>query len=181
MKTKKWLYSSTVDFHNRSLSDSPTKWEIEEVKTIINEEFPEQNQEVLELFGAIAQSIKVAIWKQWFPSRHTAQGYWISRMENHVMLCLTTKPYERSVFWFVTKWLKFDCNDVQISVYGGGGEFKLSIWFQLKFGEASWGVNDKITFYLFIHQGLEKWLHENIIPAIDKRLKVRRLQFMLLK
>jgi len=144
------------------------KVEIEEVKTdLINEEFPEAKQEVLETFGAIAQSIKDGDMEQLI-SFH-AYGPKFTEFKNGEPRngYVANEAYERSVFGSVTEVLKFDANDLQIAVYGEVANLTFHSDFQLKFGEGLVVVNDQITL-LFVNTPKGwKMVHEHHSPLTN--------------
>ncbi len=122
------------------------KVEVEEVRIdIINDEFPEAKQEVMETFGAIAQSIKDGDIDKLI-SFH-AYGPKFTEFKNGEPRNgdEANEAHERNVFGSVTEVVKFDAKDLQIAVYGDVANLTFHSDFQLKFGEDLVVVNDQIS------------------------------------
>ncbi len=122
------------------------KVKVEEVKIdIINDEFPEAKQEVMETFGAIAQSIKDGDIDKLI-SFH-AYGPKFTEFKNGEPRNgdEANETHERNVFGSVTEVVKFDAKDLQIAVYGDVANLTFHSDFQLKFGEDLVVVNDQIS------------------------------------
>lgn len=127
------------------------KVEVEEAKIdIINYEFPEAKQEVMETFGAIAQSIKDGDIDKLI-SFH-AYGPKFTEFKNGEPRNgdEANETHERNVFGSVTEVVKFDAKDLQIAVYGDVANLTFHSDFQLKFGEDLVVVNDQISL-LFVN------------------------------
>src|SRR5210317_1923467 len=112
---------------------------------LINDEFPEAKQEVMETFGAIAQSIKDGDLDKLI-SFH-AYGPKFTEFKNGEPRNgdVANEAYERNVFGSVTEVVKFDAQDLQIAVYGDVANLTFHSDFQLKFGEDLVVVNDQIS------------------------------------
>ncbi|MEN8194553.1 MAG: nuclear transport factor 2 family protein [Bacteroidota bacterium] len=128
---------------------------------LINTEFPEAKQEVLETFQGIAQSIidgdidklisyhgystKFTEFKNGEPRNGAAEN----------------EAHEREVFGAVTEVIAFNADDLQIAVYGEVANVTFHSDFQLMFGEDLVVVNDQITL-LFVNT-TEGWkmVHEH--------------------
>ena len=112
---------------------------------LVNGEFPEAQQEVMETFGAIAQSIKDGDIDKLI-SFH-AYGPKFTEFKNGEPRngSEDNETYERNVFGSVTEVVKFDANDLQIAVYGDVANVTFHSDFQLKFGEDLVAVNDQIS------------------------------------
>lgn len=127
------------------------KVEVEEVRIdIINDEFSEAKQEVMETFGAIAQSIKDGDIDKLI-SFH-AYGPKFTEFKNGEPRNgdEANEAHERNVFGSVTEVVKFDAKDLQIAVYGDVANLTFHSDFQLKFGEDLVVVNDQISL-LFVN------------------------------
>ena len=128
---------------------------------LINTEFPEAKQEVLETFGAIAQSIidgdmdKLISFHGYSP-KFTEFKNGMPRNGG-----AANEEYERSVFGSVTEVIKFEANDLQIAVYGEVANLTFHSDFQLMFGADLVVVNDQITL-LFVNT-IDGWkmVHEH--------------------
>lgn len=137
---------------------------------IVNDEFPEKQQEVLETFGAIAQSIKDGDMDKLI-SFH-AYGPKFTEFKNGAPRNgdVANEEHERSVFGSVTEVVKFDAKDLKIAVYGDVANLTFHSDFQLKFGEDLVVVNDQITL-LFVDTGNGwKMVHEHHSPLTPKPL-----------
>ena len=122
------------------------KVKVEEVKTdIINDEFSEAKQEVIETFVGIAQSIKDGDIDKLI-SYH-AYGPKFTEFKNGEPRngSEANETHERNVFGSVTEVVKFDAKDLQIAVYGDVANLTFHSDFQLKFGEDLVVVNDQIS------------------------------------
>ncbi len=141
------------------------KVEVQEMKIdLINEEFPEAKQEVLETFGAIAQSIKLGDMDSLI-SFH-AYGPKFTEFKNGEPRNgdVANEAHERTVFGAVTEVVKFEAKDLQIAVYGEVANLTFHSDFHLKFGEDLVVVNDQITL-LFV-KTVKGWkmVHEHHSP-----------------
>ena len=122
------------------------KVEVEKAKIdIINDEFPEAKQEVIDTFVGIAQSIKDGDIDKLI-SYH-AYGPKFTEFKNGESRNggEANETYERNVFGSVTEVVKFDAKDLQIAVYGDVANLTFHSDFQLKFGEDLVVVNDQIS------------------------------------
>ncbi|MBT8190277.1 MAG: nuclear transport factor 2 family protein [Bacteroidia bacterium] len=131
---------------------------------LINDEFPEAQQEIMETFGAIAQSIKDGDMDKLI-SFH-AYGPKFTEFKNGEPRNggVANEEHERSVFGSVTEVVKFDANDLQIAVYGDVANVTFHSDFHLKFGEELAIINHQISL-LFVNTS-EGWkiVHEHHSP-----------------
>ncbi|WP_405397071.1 YybH family protein [Maribacter sp. Asnod2-G09] len=147
------------------LTGFSTKTESHDAKIdLINEEFPEAKQEVLETFGAIAQSIKDGDMDKLI-SFH-AYGPKFTEFKNGEPRNgdVATEAHERTVFGSVTEVVKFDAKDLQIAVYGDVANLTFHSDFDLKFGEDVVIVNDQITLLFVRTTDGWKMVHEHHSP-----------------
>jgi len=163
MKTQ--LKAVCIMFFALLITGCEEKVEAPELKVdLINDDFPEAKQEVLETFGAIAQSIKDGDMDQLIAFH--AYGPKFTEFKNGAPRNgdVANEAHERSVFGSVTEVLKFDAKDLQIAVYGEVANLTFHSDFHLKFGEELVVVNDQITL-LFVKtpQGW-KMVHEHHAP-----------------
>lgn len=131
---------------------------------LINDEFPQAKQEVMETFGAIAQSIKdkdvdKLISFHAYSPKFTEFKNGGSRNGSEA-----NEAHERNVFGSVSEVVKFDAKDLQIAVYGDVANLTFHSDFHLKFGDDLVVVNDQITL-LFV-KTTEGWkmVHEHHSP-----------------
>ncbi|APQ16012.1 nuclear transport factor 2 family protein [Maribacter hydrothermalis] len=122
---------------------------------LLNENFPEAQQEVMETFGAIAQSLKDGDMDKLI-SFH-AYGPKFTEFKNGERRNddVANEEHERTVFGGVTEVVKFDANDLQVAVYGDVANVTFHSDFELKFGENLVVVNDQIS--LLFLKTLEGW------------------------
>ena len=156
---KKWLFLSVLFFVT---SCSPQ----EDTNTIdlINDEFPEAQQEVMETFGAIAQSIKDGDLDKLI-SFH-AYGPKFTEFKNGEPRNggVANEAHERNVFGSVTNVVKFDAKDLKIAVYGDVANLTFHSDFQLMFEEDLVVVNDQITLLFVKTDNGWKMVHEHHSP-----------------
>ncbi|RKR07813.1 SnoaL-like protein [Maribacter vaceletii] len=112
---------------------------------LLNQEFPEAQQEIIETFGAIAQSLKDGDMDKLI-SFH-AYGPKFTEFKNGELRNgdEANESYERSVFGGVTEVIKFDAKDLKIAVYGAVANVTFHSDFHLKFREDLVVVNDQIS------------------------------------
>jgi len=112
---------------------------------LINNDFPEAEQEVMETFGAIAQSIKDGDMDRLIAFH--AYGPKFTEFKNGEPRngSAANETHERSVFGSVTEVVKFDAKNLKIAVYGEVANLTFESDFHLKFGEDIVIVNDQIT------------------------------------
>lgn len=131
---------------------------------LVATEFPEAKQEVMETFGAIAQSIKEGDLDKLI-SFH-AYGPKFTEFKNGEPRNgdVANEAHERNVFGSVTEVVKFDAKDLKIAVYGEVANLTFHSDFHLKFGDDLVVVNDQITL-LFVNTATGwKMVHEHHSP-----------------
>lgn len=131
---------------------------------LITSEFPEAKQEVLETFGAIAQSIKDGDMDKLI-SFH-AYGPKFTEFKNGEPRNggVANEAHERQVFGSVTEVIKFDAQDLKIAVYGDVANLTFHSDFHLMFGEDLVIVNDQITLLFVRTSDGWKMVHEHHSP-----------------
>jgi ketosteroid isomerase-like protein len=131
---------------------------------LINNEFPEAKQEVMETFGAIAQSIKDGDIDKLIAFH--AYGPKFTEFKNGEPRNGSTdnETHERNVFGSVTEVIKFDAKDLQIAVYGDVANLTFHSDFHLKFGKDLVVVNDQITLLFVKTKDGWKMVHEHHSP-----------------
>ena len=131
---------------------------------LVNDEFPEAKQEVMETFGAIAQSImdgdidKLISFHAYSP-KFTEFKNGEPRNGGEA-----NEAHERNVFGSVTEVVKFDAKDLQIAVYGDVANVTFHSDFHLMFGENLVVVNDQITLLFVKTDDGWKLVHEHHSP-----------------
>lgn len=139
--------------------------EVQEVKIdLVNDEFPEAKQEVMDTFGAVAQSIKDGDIDKLI-SFH-AYGPKFTEFKNGEPRNggEANEAHERSVFGSVTEVVKFDAKDLQVAVYGDVANVTFHSDFHLKFDEDLVIVNDQITLLFVKTDDGWKMVHEHHSP-----------------
>nr|WP_321411454.1 nuclear transport factor 2 family protein [uncultured Allomuricauda sp.] len=141
------------------------KVETVEVKIdLVNDEFPEAKQEVMETYEAIVESIKEGDIDRLI-SLH-AYSPKFTEFKNGELRNggEANETYERNIFSSVTEVVKFDSNDLKIAVYGDVANVTFHSDFHFKFGEDLVVVNDQLTL-LFVKTGNGwKLVHEHHSP-----------------
>lgn len=166
MKTKRVLLSVilvTLFFTSINVKGQSSKAEVQKID-LINDEFPEAKQEVMETFGAIAQSIidgdieKLISFHAYSP-KFTEFKNGEPRNGSEA-----NEVHERNVFGSVTEVVKFAADDLKIAVYGDVANLTFHSDFQLKFGEDLVVVNDQITLLFVKTNDGWKMVHEHHSP-----------------
>lgn len=138
--------------------------EAESDTDLINNEFPEAKQEVLETFGAIAQSIKDGDMDKLISFHAYSPKFTEFKNGEPRNGGAANEAHERNVFGSVTEVVKFDANDLKIAVYGEVANLTFHSDFQLKFGEDLVMVNDQITLLFVNTTDGWKMVHEHHSP-----------------
>lgn len=143
----------------------PQEENVEAVKTdLIHNEFPKAKQEVMETFGAIAQSIKDGDLDQLISFHGYSPKFTEFKNGEPRNGSEANEVHERGVFGSVTEIVKFDAKDVQIAVYGEVANLTFHSDFHLKFGEDLVVVNDQITLLFVNTEDGWKMVHEHHSP-----------------
>jgi len=112
---------------------------------LVNDEFPEAKQEVMETFGAVAQSIKDGDLDKLISFHAYSPKFTEFKNGEPRNGSEDNETYERNVFGSVTEVVKFGADDLQIAVYGDVANVTFHSDFQLKFGADLVVVNDQIS------------------------------------
>ena len=130
----------------------------------INNEYPEEKQEVIETFIGIAQSIKDGDMDKLI-SYH-AYGPKFTEFKDGAPRNggADNEAYERQLFGSVTEVVKFDAKDLAVAVYGDVANVTFHSDFQLKFGEDLNIVNNQITLLFVKTNDSWKLVHEHHSP-----------------
>ena len=145
-----------------SCKEKEQKVEVEEVKIdLVNDEFPEAKQEVMETFGAIAQSLKDGDIDKLISFHAYSPKF--TEFKNGELRngSEANETYERNIFSSVTEVVKFDSNDLKIAVYGDVANVTFHSDFHFKFGEDLVVVNDQITLLFVKTKNGWKLVHEH--------------------
>ena len=163
MKTK--MTFATLMIFGILISGCIEKVEAQEVKIdLLNDEFPEAQQEIMETFGAISQSLKDGDMDKLISFHAYGPKFTEFKKGEPRNGGEANETFERTVFGDVTEVVKFDAKDLQIAVYGDVANVTFHSDFHLKFGEDLVVVNDQITL-LFLKTGNGwKIVHEHHSP-----------------
>ena len=132
---------------------------------ILNDEYPEAKQEVMETFGAIAQSIMEGDMDGLIAFH--AYGPKFTEFKNGEPRNggEENESFERNTFGSVTEVVKLEANDLQVAVYGGNvANMTFHSDFHLKFGEDLVVVNNQITLLFVKTTDGWKIVHEHHSP-----------------
>ena len=138
---------------------------------LINDEFPEAQQEVMQTFGEIAQSIKDGDMDKLISYHAYSPKFTEFKNGEPRNGSVANEAHERTVFGSVTEVVKFDAKDLQIAVYGDVANLTFHSDFQLKFGEDLVVVNDQITLLFVKTNDGWKMVHEHHSP-LNKKEKI---------
>lgn len=131
---------------------------------LINDEFPEEQQEVAETMGAIVQSIKEGDVDKLISFHAYSPKFTEFKNGEPRVGSAENEKHERNVFGNVTEVVKFDAKDMKIAVYGDVANVTFHSDFHLKFGEDSVMVNDQISLLLAKTKDGWKLVHEHHSP-----------------
>ena len=146
--------------------DDPSSPSSDSSIDLINDEFPEAKQEVIDTFIGIAQSIKDGDMDKLI-SYH-AYGPKFTEFKDGAPRNgdAANETYERGLFGSVTEVVAFDANDLAVAVYGDVANVTFHSDFQLKFGEDLVVVNNQITLLFVKTNDGWKLVHEHHSPLI---------------
>ncbi|TYA58054.1 nuclear transport factor 2 family protein [Formosa maritima] len=135
-----------INFWNFNHIMQTKRTKVEEVKIdLVNDEFPEAKQEVMETFDAIAQSIKDGDINKLISLHAYSPKFTEFKNGDPRNSSDANEAHERNVFGSVTEVVKFNANDLQIAVYGDVANVTFHSDFHLKFEENLVIVNDQIS------------------------------------
>jgi len=138
---------------------------VKEVKIdLVNEEFPEAQAEVMQTFGAIAQSIKDGDMDKLISFHAYGPKFTEFKDGQPRNGGEDNEAYERQLFGSVSEVVKFDAKDLKIAVYGDVANLTFHSDFQLKFGEDLVVVNNQITLLFVKTDDGWKLVHEHHSP-----------------
>lgn len=131
---------------------------------LINDEFPEAKHEVMETFGAIAQSIKDKDLDRLISFHAYSPKFTEFKNGEHRNGGEANEANERNLFGSVNEVVKFDAKDLKIAVYGDVANLTFHSDFHLKFGEDLVVVNNQITLLFVKTTDGWKMVHEHHSP-----------------
>ena len=131
---------------------------------LVNDEFPEEKQEVINTFVAIAESIKEGDIDKLIAFHAYSPKFTEFKNGEPRNGAKENEAHERSVFGSVTEVVKFDAKDLKVAVYGDVANLTFESDFQLKFGDDLVVVNDQITLLFVNTDDGWKMVHEHHSP-----------------
>ncbi len=165
MKTNlKFMMILIIGFIISSCNNDDETINPEPLRDLINPEFPIAKQEVMETFGAIAQSIIDGDMDKLIAFHAYSPKFTEFKNGEPRNGGAANESHERSVFGAVTEVVKFDAKDLQIAVYGDVANLTFHSDFQLKFGNDLVVVNDQITLLFVNTDDGWKMVHEHHSP-----------------
>lgn len=131
---------------------------------LINTEFPEAKQEVIEIWDAIEQSLRDGDIDKLITFHAYSSKFTEYINGEAVKDGATNEAYERAAFGAVTEVIKFDTEDFKVAVYGDVANVTFQSDFHLKFGEDLAIINEQ-TSLLFVRT-TDGWkiVHEHHSP-----------------
>ena len=112
---------------------------------LVNTEYPEAKQEIINTFGEIAQSLKDGDMDKLISFHAYSPKFTEFKNGEPRNGGEANEIFERKVFGAVTEVVKFDAKDMQIAVYGDVANVTFHSDFHLKFGDDLVVVNDQIS------------------------------------
>ena len=131
---------------------------------LVNDEFPEEKQEVIDTFVEIANSIKEGDIDKLIAFHAYSPKFTEFKNGEPRNGGKENETHERNVFGSVTEVVKFDAEDLQVAVYGDVANLTFHSDFQLKFGDDLVVVNDQITLLFVKTSDGWKMVHEHHSP-----------------
>ena len=131
---------------------------------LVNDEFPEEKQEVIDTFVEIANSIKEGDIDKLIAFHAYSPKFTEFKNGEPRNGGKENETHERNVFGSVTEVVKFDAKDLQVAVYGDVANLTFHSDFQLKFGDDLVVVNDQITLLFVKTSDGWKMVHEHHSP-----------------
>jgi len=131
---------------------------------LVNTEYPEEQQEIIDKFGEIPQSLKDGDMDKLISFHAYSPKF--TEFKNGELRNggEANEKFEREVFGAVTEVVKFDAKDMQIAVYGDVANVTFHSDFHLKFGEDLVIVNDQISLLFVDTKNGWKIVHEHHSP-----------------
>ena len=131
---------------------------------LVNDEFPEEQEEVINTFVAIANSIKEGDVDKLIAFHAYSPKFTEFKNGEPRNGAKENEAHERNVFGSVTEVVKFDAKDLKVAVYGDVANVTFQSDFQLKFGYDLVVVNDQITLLFVNTDDGWKMVHEHHSP-----------------
>ncbi len=131
---------------------------------LVNTEYPEAKQEIIDTFGEIVQSLNDGDMDKLISFHAYSPKFTEFKNGEPRNGGEANEKFERDVFGSVTEVVKFDAKDLQIAVYGDVANVTFHSDFHLKFGEDLVVVNDQISLLFVDTNNGWKIVHEHHSP-----------------
>lgn len=112
---------------------------------LVNTQYPEAEQEIIETFGAIAQSLYDGDMDRLISFHAYSPKFTEFKNGEPRNDAAANEEFERATFGAVTEVVRFDANDMKIAVYGEVANVTFHSDFHLMFGSDLVIVNDQIS------------------------------------
>ncbi|MBO3100026.1 YybH family protein [Gelidibacter pelagius] len=131
---------------------------------LINTQYPEAKQEVIETWDAIEQALRDGDMDKLISFHGYSPKFTEYKNGAAVVGSAANEAYERAAFGAVTEVVKFDTQDLKVAVYGDVANLTFQSDFHLKFGEDLVIINEQ-TSILFV-KTVNGWkiVHEHHSP-----------------
>ncbi len=131
---------------------------------LINTEFPEAKQEMIETWAAIEQSLRDGDINQLISFHAYGPKFTEYINGEAVKDGVANEAYERAAFGAVTEVVKFDTEDFKVAVYGDVANLTFQSDFHLKFGDDLVIVNEQTSLLFVRTNNGWKIVHEHHSP-----------------
>lgn len=131
---------------------------------LINTEFPEAKQEVIETWDAIEQSLRAGDMDKLIAFHGYSPKFTEYINGEAVKDGTANESYERAAFGAVTEVVKFATEDFKVAVYGDVANMTFQSDFHLKFGDDLVVVNEQTTLLFVKTNNGWKIVHEHHSP-----------------
>lgn len=135
-----------------------------ETTDLINTQYPQEEQELIETWAAIEQSLRDGDMDKLISFHGYSPKFTEYKNGEAVNGAAANEAFERSVFGAVSEVVKFDTRDFKVAVYGDVANVTFQTDFHLKFGEDLAIINEQTTL-LFVNTN-DGWkiVHEHHSP-----------------
>jgi ketosteroid isomerase-like protein len=133
---------------------------------LLNDQFPEAQQEIMDTFAEIAQSLKDGDMDKLIAFHAYSPKFTDFKHGEPRGGAAPNEDYERKVYGAVTKVVKFDAKDLKIAVYGDVANVTFHSDFELMFGEELKVVQEQTTLLFLKTKNGWKIVHEHHSPLV---------------
>ena len=135
-----------------------------EQEDLINTDYPEKKQEVIETWDAIEQSLRDGDIDKLISFHGYSPKFTEYKNGEAVNGAEANETFERNTFGAVTEVVKFDTEDFKVSVYGDVANVTFQTDFHLKFGDNLVIINEQTTLLFVKTNDGWKIVHEHHSP-----------------